>query len=188
MTATILQLTPADILRERSKLRTIYLEAFATPPYRRDEEAAWAWSDETLLMHLYRPGFRFIAARSDEDGTIQGFAYGYTGQDGQWWHDIVARALGPTMTKRWMQGNFELVELAVAPSAQGQGIGSRLHDRLMADLPQATALLSTALMETPALRLYRNRGWEQLVHELIFPGNALPYTILGLDLKARRTQ
>jgi ribosomal protein S18 acetylase RimI-like enzyme len=183
MTATIRQMTPEEVLRERASLHAIYLEAFAAPPYRRDESAATAWSEGTLATHVRRAGFRFVAARVRADGPPLGFAYGYTGQAGQWWHDIVARALGPAMAVRWMRNNFEFVELAVAPSIQGRGIGARLHDALLADLPHPSAVLSTAQAETPALRLYRSRGWAPLLHELVFPGNSLPYTILGLDLR-----
>jgi ribosomal protein S18 acetylase RimI-like enzyme len=41
--------------------------------------------------HAVNPGFRCLVAAAD--GAIAGFSYGFHGQSGQWWHDMVAGAL-----------------------------------------------------------------------------------------------
>jgi hypothetical protein len=45
--------------------------------------------DVIVPRHLGRPGPRFVAEHA-ERGRLSGFAYGYTGASGQWWHDLVA--------------------------------------------------------------------------------------------------
>jgi ribosomal protein S18 acetylase RimI-like enzyme len=90
--------------------------------------------------------------------------------------------MDPAAAQRWLTDTFELVELAVAPHAQGRGIGSRLHDTLLADLPHQAAVLSTIQSETVALKLYRKRGWTVLLENFFFPGTSKPYIIMGLTL------
>ncbi len=163
----------------------VYRAAFASPPYCEGEAEVRRFVEETLPRHVQRAGFRCCVARDQANGLVVGFAYGYTGQAGQWWHDIVARALDQVTTDRWLPGSFEFVELAVTPAAQGRGIGGRLHDALLEGLPHRTALLSTRRAGTPALRLYRRRGWVPVLENFVFPGGAEPYVILGLDLGGR---
>ena len=99
--------------------------------------------DEILPRHSGRTGFRFVAARG-EGGELLGFTYGYEGGAGEWWHDRVAAPLTPGDRKSWLApGHFEFVELQVAPECEGQGIGSRLHDALLAEVQSPTAVLST---------------------------------------------
>jgi GNAT superfamily N-acetyltransferase len=79
----------------------------------------------------------------------------------------------------WGGGHFEVVELAVVPEMQGQGIGTALHDVLMSELPHRRALLSTWRFDCPARRLYVRRGWQLLVPDL--DGSS----VFGLDLAAQ---
>ena len=78
--------------------------------------------------------------------------------------------------------SFQFAEIAVAPKAQGQGIGGLLHDHLLNGLPYQKAVLSTMAAETNAYWMYHKRGWEILVEEMVFPGVARPYRIMGLEL------
>jgi hypothetical protein len=43
-------------------------------------------------------------------------------------------------------------------------------------------MLSTRRADTPAMALYRKRGWVVVIDEMRFPGNSIPFRILGLDL------
>jgi len=113
-----------------------------------------------------------------------GFVYGCTSRAGQWWYDVVAAGLGPEQSTRWLNSAFEMIELAVMPPMQGQGIGGRLHDRLLVGLPHSTALLSTMQVETSAQRLYYQRGWTPLLENFYFPGVGDPYLVMGLELKS----
>ncbi len=162
----------------------VYGAAFAGPPYHRTaghvEDFAYTFTAQTS-----RPGFQFWAAVAP-DGALAGMAYGYTGGPGQWWTDCVSAGLTATARDRWLAGHFELVELAVCPAAQGQGLGRGLHDTLLAALPHPTACLSTIAVETVALAMYRRTGWQTLLAPFRFPGVSEPYIIMGYDLAAAR--
>jgi ribosomal protein S18 acetylase RimI-like enzyme len=137
---------------------------------------------EILPRHARRNGFRFLAAR-DEAGELVGFAYGYAGGPGEWWHDHVAAALNPEQRARWLvPGHFEFVELQVAPEREGEGIGGRLHDALLAEVTGPTALLSTECSNDRARGFYGRRGWQTLVDEISFGEGYPPFVVLGRRL------
>lgn len=160
-----------------------YRQAFAPPPYRKGEADVQGFA-RTFPLHALQWGFRCCVARDVQTGAVVGFAYGYGGAQGQWWHDIVTERLSATPAASWVTNAFDLAELAVSPQFQGYGIGGRLHDTLLTGLPQRQALLSTAQVETAALHLYRRRGWVRLSERFTFPGSTDLYLILGLDLIA----
>jgi ribosomal protein S18 acetylase RimI-like enzyme len=174
--------TNASAVRARAReLAAVYAAAFGAPEYGEGEEEVRRFVEEQLPRHLAREGFRMAEARAG--GTLAGFAYGYTGQRGQWWTDRIV-ALAPSgIVEEWVGGHFELVEIAVDPALQGQGVGMRLHDCLLAGLPHHRALLSTYREDRPAPRLYRRLGWQVLVPDLD-ERNAL----YGLDLDARTAE
>ena len=152
------------------------------------DEVAEVWTGATrerigdiLPRHAARDGFRFLAARAP-DGRLTGFAYGYRGQPGQWWHDLVAAAMDDAARARWLApGHFELAELHVHPEFRRRGIGTRLHDELLAGLGSATAVLSTQVDNEPARALYAAKGWRIVVPELDF-GTGVLYSVLARDL------
>jgi ribosomal protein S18 acetylase RimI-like enzyme len=169
----------AGVAAVRDELVAVYRAAFAPPLHHVSDEDAARFGGEILPRHAGRAGFRCRVAREAPGGPVVGFAYGYTSAPGQWWHDLVARALGADLAERWLGGAFEFVELAVAPAAQGRGLGGRLHDALLAGLPHRTAVLSTRDAETPAVRLYRGRGWTPLLTGYRFPGGGDHWLVLG---------
>jgi ribosomal protein S18 acetylase RimI-like enzyme len=137
---------------------------------------------QILPRHAERDGFRFLAARAD--GRVVGLAYGYMGASGQWWHDIVSRAMTAEQRGWWLApGHFEVVELHVHPDFRRLGIGTRLHDTLLDGLASPTAVLSTQADNEPALALYRGHGWEIVVTSLRFAPTGEPYAILGKRLR-----
>ncbi len=182
--AAIVFLTPRQVETAQPELREIYRQAFAPPPYGREEAVAASFAD-SLLRQTGLAGFRCAVAQEAVTQRLLGFAYGYTSTAGQWWHDHVARAMSPEQAQHWLLGAFELVEFAVLPEAQGRGLGSQLHDRLLDGLRYRTAVLSTLQAETVALKLYRKRGWVDLVDGYYFPGGSKPYRIMGLELEKR---
>ncbi|HZW04404.1 MAG TPA: GNAT family N-acetyltransferase [Anaerolineaceae bacterium] len=181
MSHTIRALDADGFLDRRGEIVEVYRLAFAQPPYYRTEVDAVAFS-ETLLRHVNREGFRSVIAVDDSSGRLDGFVYGYTSRPGQWWYDVVTRGLSPEFTEEWITGSFEIVELAVRPEAQGQKLGSGLHDTILQGLPHHRAVLSTMDAETVAVLLYRSRGWMRLIDNFQFPGVRRPYQIMGLDL------
>jgi ribosomal protein S18 acetylase RimI-like enzyme len=140
---------------------------------------------DIIATHVTYAGFvaagAFIAA---DDGTPQlvGFGYGYRGAPGQWWHDIVADALGRDAARRWLRDGFELAELHVLPDHQGHGLGRELLSNVLSRAASAHAVLSTPDNDSPARNLYRSIGFVDLCEDFQFPGSPEVYAIMGVDL------
>ena len=146
------------------------------------DAAALAAREEIMLRHFARRGYRgLIAAAGD---ALVGFAYGYTGDPGQYWYDKVHAAMPPALRRAWLEReHFEFVELAVEPGWQRRGIGGRLHDELLRDRPEPVALLTVRADNTPAQRLYLGRGWQVLLDAFTFAPGAAPYWVMGRRLR-----
>jgi ribosomal protein S18 acetylase RimI-like enzyme len=126
-------------------------------------------------------GFACRAA-VDEHGKLLGFGYGYTSKPGQWWHDLVRRAVSRETAREWLTDGFELSEFHVLPEYQGLGIGRQLIVSLARDIAHHAMLLSTPDADTRAFRLYRDLGFEDLARNYLFPGDARPFAVLGARL------
>ncbi|MBU0494967.1 MAG: GNAT family N-acetyltransferase [Chloroflexi bacterium] len=185
MTVIVSTFSNQQIEAFQSQFVTIYRDAFKAPPYCKGEEEAMDFA-QSLPQHVEREGFRMVVAVEDGAGTLVGFSYGYQNIPGQLWHEEVARAVQPQIVAEWLMNTFRLVEMAVALRAQRQGIGGLLHDHLLSKLPYRKVVLSTMAAETNAYRMYQKRGWQVLVEEVIFPGVARPYRVMGLELGEER--
>jgi GNAT superfamily N-acetyltransferase len=117
---------------------------------------------------------------------LVGFAYGFHGSGGQWWHDVVRRAaagaLGARAADDWFGDSLEIAEVHVLPGHQGQGTGLAMMLRLTAGRPERAAVLSTMDANTRARRLYHGLGFTDLLTGFEFPGTDLPYAIMGAPL------
>lgn len=133
---------------------------------------------DIMAGHVDRVGFTAAVAMRGAD--LIGFGYGYQGRAGDWWHDVVAAAVGRDQTSRWLSDAFELAELHVEPAHQGVGIGRDLLDALLAATTSRTVVLSTHDLETVARSLYRSVGFVDLLRDFRFPGSQEVYAVLGL--------
>src|SRR5689334_14530925 len=98
-----------------AELWPVYEAVFGDQPdYRTWREAVWD-------KHTARSGFRL--ARAYRGDCLVGFAYGYTGQSGQWWTDNARKVLEPEVAEAWLGGHFELVSIGVTVAARHSGIG-----------------------------------------------------------------
>lgn len=161
-------------------------DATAAAPYRDRLLELWpsvfgpvadehAWRTQFCEQHRGRADFRLITA--EHGASLLGFAWGYTGERGQWWADMVHAAI-ETDADGWVGGHFEVVELAVSPEHQGRGLGGALFDALLVDLDHDRALLQTdADPRGPGHRLYLRRGWAVLGE--LSPGKAIMGTHLA---------
>ncbi|WP_246149106.1 GNAT family N-acetyltransferase [Nonomuraea turkmeniaca] len=117
---------------------------------------------------------------------IVGFAYGFRGAPGQWWHDVVLRALaeqsGREVANAWLGYAFELAEIHVHPDYQGKGVGRAMIRTLCAGRRERTAVLSTHDQPTAARHLYASLGFTDLLTRFIFPGGYEEYAIAGRPL------
>nr|WP_281358916.1 GNAT family N-acetyltransferase [Flexivirga aerilata] len=125
-----------------------------------DAESFESWREQMFDRHRARDGFRLATATADT--ALAGFAWGYVGQRGQFWSDLVERTLPPEATSGWIGDHFEFVELAVDPGHRGGGLGRRLHDALLDGLTGRALLGTTSDPADPAVRLYRSAGWRTL--------------------------
>lgn len=132
---------------------------------------------ENFTRYAGYEGFLGLVAYDGDEPV--GVAYGATSQPGVWWHDQAAAGLGadhPALQDAW-----RLVELAVVAEYRGLGIGSELHDRLLAAQPNARALICTAVHNAHARGIYERRGWHYVAESFVFPGEPHPYVIMGRE-------
>lgn len=116
------------------------------------------WRTSVWKVHTGREGFRL--ARAYEGDRLVGFAYGYTGERGQWWTDQAYEALATEMAASWLGGHFELVSIGVLEQARGRGVGRALLHRVTEGLiHERWLLMTTADRADPARRLYDSEGW-----------------------------
>lgn len=153
----------------------IYVRAMQYPPHAGAQRAV------TARRHSRNDGFACRAAITG-DGLFVGFGYGYTTMPGQWWHDLVRRAMNAQMAAEWLSDSFELSELHVLPEFQGAGIGRDLLRQLSNDLPHRAIVLSTPDADTRAFRMYRRMGFVDLARHYLFPGDTRPFAVLGAAL------
>jgi ribosomal protein S18 acetylase RimI-like enzyme len=119
------------------------------------------WREAVWDKHSVRDGFRL--ARAQDDGALVGFAYGYTGEHGQWWTENALRILSPDVAEAWLGGHFELVSIGVLDTARRRGIGRGLMRVLLEGLPhERLVLMTTSDASDPARRLYVSEGWHVL--------------------------
>lgn len=157
----------------------IYAQAMGYPRSAADQRAI------TARRHTHNQGFACRAAIVPDEtasGMLAGFGYGYTTAAGQWWHDLVRKALPEPLGREWLTDAFELSELHVLPGLQGRGLGRQVLLELAAGIPHSAMLLSTPDADTRAFRLYRNLGFVELRRRYLFPGDARPFAVLGARL------
>jgi GNAT superfamily N-acetyltransferase len=164
------------------QLITVYRAVFTLPPYDEQEEQVAAFA-AGFPQHAAREGFRCVIARRED--TLLGFAFGSLSRPGGPWHESLRGMLDDAAAAYWLADAFEFNELALAPAARGHGAGGRLHDALLHNLPTRTALLSTPQQETPAMQLYRNRGWRVIQEYPWSDDTGLRYVVMGLEMFVR---
>ncbi|WP_404310914.1 GNAT family N-acetyltransferase [Agrococcus terreus] len=153
MRAALRHVAPADAGAVLEPVLAVYAAAFAADGWQLEPGAIDA-ARSRIPIHLARPGASLVVAEAD--GALVGFAYGHRGERGQWWTDrmlAAAPALEPLLG-----GHFEVVELAVAPDAWGEGIGAALLEAVLAERPEPHALCTTRA-GTRAMGMYVRRGW-----------------------------
>jgi ribosomal protein S18 acetylase RimI-like enzyme len=158
----------------------LYVTAMNYPPGTARQRAPM-WAE-----HMNRAGWRCMAAL-DRDDRLAGVSYGYVGAPRQWWYEQVHKGLAtahpPDRVRRWLGDYFELTELHVRPDAQGHGLGeSLLRGLLAAPVPAGRVLLSTPEGPTRAWRLYLRLGFEVLLRDYRFAGDARRFAVLGRTL------
>jgi ribosomal protein S18 acetylase RimI-like enzyme len=193
MRVTYRELGPREFRTAIRALVGVYAAAMNPP------DRTLSGREAIMDRHAASPGFRGLSAHVD--GRLAGFTYGFHGESGQWWHDMVAAALATRSGARisaaeyagtdapgaWLDDSFEIAELHVLPPWQGRGIGRSLLLSLATGRQERTAVLSTADAPTRARRLYRGLGFTDLLTDFRFSGSEPPYAVMGALLPLAAT-
>jgi ribosomal protein S18 acetylase RimI-like enzyme len=176
---TFAELSPATFTAWIDRFMAVYTAAMNPP------ERQLAGREQIMERHAASPEFRAIVAL-DGDQSVAGFIYGFHGETGQWWHDMVAGALATTDGAiAWLTDSFEIAELHVLPQWQGKGIGRSLLLTVASGRKERTAVLSTHDRESAARRLYRSSGFTDLLTGFRFSGGDPAYAVMGAVLPLR---
>ncbi|NIS79690.1 MAG: GNAT family N-acetyltransferase [Anaerolineales bacterium] len=165
----------------KADLLEVYRAAFRVPLYSKSSAEVNEFL-RYLPIHAAQSGFRLVVAIEVETEKTIGFSYGRTVTARLPWHELVKTPLRSAGFGEWLKDAYQIVEMAVIPAAQGQGVGSRLHDRLLESLSHFRAVLTTMSTDSAAYRLYLNKGWRVLLDELFISGFARSYRVMGLEL------
>lgn len=113
----------------------------ALMPLERELFGATAWTPETFWSELAHPETRWYVV-AEEDEQVLGYA------------GLLAPGL-----------EADVQTVAVAPGAQGKGVGKKLLDALIVQAREREAtslLLEVRADNEPAIGLYRSRGFERI--------------------------
>ncbi|WP_215449683.1 GNAT family N-acetyltransferase [Streptomyces sp. ATCC 21386] len=155
----------AEPLAHSAALRSVYVDAFCTPPWNEDEAKATEFVGR-LVSDAERPGFIAALAFTDAE-QVAGFVTAWTTPapfPTDRCHPQAAAGLGPERTLAWLVGAREIDELAVRTTARGTGLAGRLLEAVVADAPEGRAWLLTSLRSPRALSFYTGQGWTQATH------------------------
>lgn len=191
------ELSAAQFTAELDALTGLYALAMDAPPAETPGRRA------IMERHAGYPAFRAVVAllpggQADQDSgegaaggrpAVIGFAYGFHGSAGQWWHELVRQSLtmqrGREAATHWLADSLEFAEVHVHPAYQGRGAGRAMMHTLAAGRPERTAVLSTPHGHTRARRLYHSLGFVDLLPAFTFPGTGPSYAIMGAPLPLR---
>ncbi|WP_330173340.1 GNAT family N-acetyltransferase [Streptomyces sp. NBC_01498] len=140
---------------------------------------------QIVLRHLLVPGARAYGAVTRE-GRLAGFVYGMPNDRSHWWSTVVEPYLRAEGVDGWLDDSFVITELHVHPAFQGRGTGRDLITTVTDLAREPRSILSAIDIESPARRLYRALGYQDLARRVGFPSAAKPYAVMGAPLPLRR--
>jgi ribosomal protein S18 acetylase RimI-like enzyme len=130
--------------------------------------------------HAQQPGV--IALGAFGGGRLVGFGYGMPNSREHWWSTVIQPYLEAGGHEGWLDDVFAVTELHVLPDYQGRGLGSALIRGLCERSGLPRSILSAIDAETPARRLYRALGYQDLARAVRFPNTFRPYAVMGARL------
>lgn len=146
---------PPDVAwARREEIGEIYRLAFDSTA-----EAAQGFIDVSFAHICDYEGAHVLVVQ--EHNSMLGFLYGYTYKPDQWWSTQVGLAIAASDHADVTDDAFSLVEVAVLPVNQDNGVGTALLRHQMAHQPQRYVLLSTgASAENRATAFYERLGFK----------------------------
>ncbi|STC68424.1 GNAT family N-acetyltransferase [Corynebacterium pilosum] len=182
MSVTLRRLSGPEFSILAPRLVDIYIHAMGYAPGIRNDRIR-VWRSE-----IYQPGFTAIVAMLNEQ--VVGVAYGFIGHPDRWWDQQLRRGFrergGATPEQEAMlRDYFEVAEIHVTPRLQVRGIGRALLTELLWNAPASYAMLSTPEVpdeKNAAFGLYRSFGFEDVLRDFFYNGDARPFAILARPL------
>ncbi|KAA0760312.1 GNAT family N-acetyltransferase [Bacillus sp. SH5-2] len=139
---------------------------------------------ERVKRHIEYEDFKGIVAINDENEVV-GFTYGYRSLEGQYYNQLMREALHLEQVNEWLQDCFEFVELAVHPKYQKEGLGTKLHNRLLDGISNRTSVLTTQINNVKARSLYERLDWVNILDPFYPSKDDVPCVIMGKVLKTK---
>ena len=162
------QLSPEDMQAQRAEMAVTHQAAFREPDAR---------------MARYRdrdvprcPSARAFGASPRSERQV-GFVIGYDAVAIPAWFPNVTRAVQGTPVASWLLDAWYLADIAVLPEAQGAGVGTALHNRIMSLVSDRTRMLMTFHGDHPVKRFYTSLGWREVPPDVQYRPDA-PLTSL----------
>lgn len=116
----------------------------------------------TRMTNSENRGLHPLILGSFEGDTLVGFVFGFDFHPQNWWAQQIDKRLPKDFN--WYHSTFEINELAVLPSHQGQGRGKKLMEELLLQLPHQCALLGTKKENNDhVIRLYQRLGFRVVI-------------------------
>lgn len=144
--------------RHHEAVCRLYDAVFSRPPFAWNEAESRRHADMLIGMRE-EAGFGLALATGAD---LVGFAYGLTlPVDHRWWTGF-ARPLPATVTAERPGRTFALVDLAVAESHRGRGLGRSLVETLLAGRGEERAVLTVQPTALRTQAFYRHLGWRFL--------------------------
>jgi ribosomal protein S18 acetylase RimI-like enzyme len=148
----------AQAAAHEDELQALHAEVFADPPYRQTEGA----ERFARRFRVWRRQPGFALALAWHGGFLVGYAAGTPLRPStSWWRELTAPA-PDDLTAEHPGRTFALTELLVRGSWRRQGIGSELHDLILADRPEERATLTVLPAAAPAQAAFRAWGWQKV--------------------------
>lgn len=151
---------------------TLFASVFGAPPLSRSPNAL-AYQRDSLRSLMSEPSFG-MATAWDGDALV-GFAYGYALASGSRWWDDMLTPVADEVTHEWDGRTFVVIDMAVARSRQGEGIGRRLLGTLLAARHEERASLSVVPDNDRAHGFYRHLGWRHVGQVKGAPHHTAPF-------------
>ncbi|REK89480.1 GNAT family N-acetyltransferase [Streptomyces inhibens] len=162
------------------KIRLVYAEAFAEPPYNETEDDVAA-TFRRFRSQTRKRTFRGALARTG-GGEPVGIAYGYPlGPNTGWW-DQLTQPVPDDMRREDGRRTFGLMEIAVRGPWRGRGIAGRLHETLLAGTEAERVLLNVHPDSKAAQAAYRAWGYRKIGEARPWEG-ADVHDVMMLDLR-----
>jgi GNAT superfamily N-acetyltransferase len=140
-----------------AELAALRAEVYGEPPYPRDADGGQFTG--RFSVQRRQPGF--VLAEARHGGYLIGYAAGMplrTSTD--WWRHLTTR-LPEQVTAEHPGRTFAVTDLLVRASWRRQGIGTALHDLVLADRREERATLAVLPTATAAQRAFRAWGWHK---------------------------